>query len=330
MVFQVEDGRATDVTCPLCLEVLLDGVEGGCGHCFCRQCLFGWGACPLCHKEIGQPVPLNATRQSLLNELGGHCTSCSWTGTRAGYSTHARICGSSVSGGARWESTGLSRIEYEKVVAAFAQFADAHGTIGKGEASRICRWLNLPSTPTDVDEMFAAFNVNNVVPFRVPLFQFCTWANVRRRDPNEYGLSPEEYEKALSLFHSLDTQKRGFLTVAEAAVLIESSFGQRLSADETASILKALSSAQRGRGSSDVEIDFNVLLLAARSEKDGWNVCEMPTNSYREQQQVPAPTATASEHRAAPDAATTGAPASEQRSNNVLRRLFGVRKSMKK
>lgn len=65
--------QVEDVTCPICLEILVAPVTLRCGHTFCAHCAqtlskaFGRNAlCPVCRQRA---VPHSATVNYLLAEL---------------------------------------------------------------------------------------------------------------------------------------------------------------------------------------------------------------------------------------------------------------------
>eukprot|EP00967_Tisochrysis_lutea_P020277 scaffold23095_cov35-Tisochrysis_lutea.AAC.5 len=52
--------RAEDLSCPICLHLLLSPVTLSCGHTFCAHCASRWGAaraCAVCRERLRGRAP---------------------------------------------------------------------------------------------------------------------------------------------------------------------------------------------------------------------------------------------------------------------------------
>eukprot|EP00494_Astrolonche_serrata_P027358 UN27621 len=54
-----EEKKFSDEECPICLDIVEQGVFTKCGHIFCRECTHGVSTCPLCRLPLDQSELVN-------------------------------------------------------------------------------------------------------------------------------------------------------------------------------------------------------------------------------------------------------------------------------
>ncbi|RNE99447.1 EF hand, partial [Trypanosoma rangeli] len=118
-----------------------------------------------------------------------------------------------------WHQFGLSREEYDQIMALFIFFdTDDNGWLDRREIGRLARWLNFARSDRDIDRMFREMDTDR--SGTLSLSEFLTWLSQNRPDPNAlYGLSQSDYNTIMMQFRMYDKGKNGLLSMDEFARL---------------------------------------------------------------------------------------------------------------
>ena len=312
MTFVYDDNHSEELECAVCLSPFEKPVEiVPCNHVFCRDCINGLDSCPECRVSIQGREHPNRVIVNMVLQLKGRCTVCEWTGSRETFeSTHRGRCPGSppaklspmpppdveppmqrqrssatsayfsdpFGGEPIWTEYGLDQLEYDEIVAAFAQRDESGEGLTSSQIAPVARWLNAPNTADDMAELFDMFSVGDGA--KITLHQFCVWFSGKRRKPEaEYGLTNQQYISVLSLFHSF------FPTAANTELVLNAS-----RVGEIANLVLERSvpaSEIRGFMGDKPGMTLHELLVNLKSALDGWEVCAVPDDA--------APSATAAQ-----------------------------------
>ncbi|RNE98043.1 EF hand [Trypanosoma conorhini] len=227
-----------ELRCALCLDSWQDPVElVPCGHIFCTKCVKGVYTCPICREPVTGSKRPNRVLVNLALAVPVKCSACGWTGTREGGSSHTCSAGTDVTavpaasaagpkyavmeptGQDPWRQFGLSREEYDQIMALFVFFdADDSGGLDRSEVGRLARWLNFARSEYDIDRMFREMDADR--SGTLSLNEFLAWLSHNRPDPNAlYGLSQSEYNTIMMQFRMYDKDQDGLLSMDEFARL---------------------------------------------------------------------------------------------------------------
>ena len=120
-----------------------------------------------------------------------------------------------------WVQYKISQEEYDHVMCTFMTFdTDMSGELDKSELARMCKWLNYPHSPADIDAMFRAMDSDG--SGTLDLHEFVTYMQDHRPTPElEYGISHRKYQEVLMQFHHYDADDSGELDREELAQLCQ-------------------------------------------------------------------------------------------------------------
>ena len=108
----------------------------------------------------------------------------------------------------------MGQEEYDRVYCMFMTFdTDDSGQLNKSELRRLCKYMNYPNRPEDIDTMFAAMDTDG--SGSLDFQEFVSYMKDCRPKPEIlYGLTNEQYQQIMMLFHTYDDNGDGiFLSV---------------------------------------------------------------------------------------------------------------------
>jgi hypothetical protein len=108
-----------------------------------------------------------------------------------------------------WVELHMEQEEYDRVLCMFMTFdTDSSGQLDRGELRRLCKYMNYPHREQDVAAMFLAMDTDH--SGSLSFDEFVRYMQDRRPKPEIlYGLSNEQYQQIMMLFHSVDDNNDG-------------------------------------------------------------------------------------------------------------------------
>lgn len=213
--------------CPITQDVMKDPVMDREGHNFEREGIEQWllrhDDCPMGREKLSKDTlfPNRALKEEIMEwnaRQGAPLPAC----TPAPAPVQTPLPVEQEDPDRPWTKYSITQQEYDHIFCQFLTFdVDGSGHLDMDECRRLCKFMNYPNRPVDIEQMFAEVDTDR--NGTLDIHEFVAYMQHKRPKPELlYGLTTPQYEAFMMQFHSVDVDGDGSLDRTELEHLCRS------------------------------------------------------------------------------------------------------------